>query len=467
MATLEKRGGITRRKLLASSGALAITPVLASLLAACSSQSPAPATSSGSGATSGQPAATTAPQKANPNVRFWHPTQTLGDMIVKEYQKTNGDLKLTFELGEFDTNTKTMATLAAGNPPDISYLGRWQGPDLAVRNAIYALDDRIKTAQSWQWSDVWKRLQTDSIQWGKTWVVPYATDTRAFFYNTTLMEQAGLDPSKPPTTWQELASQSVKATKKDSSGKVDTIGFTPTFGNPPTYLMFYSLLWMLGSDVVNADHTKAILTEKGGEALSMMKDLMDQQGGYQAATAFTKGLTLSQGIDAFSAGKVTFAMNGEWVFANWDKYSPNLKYGVIPGPVDPPQTEHFNYDGGGGWYYFKKGQNPDGAWKFTEFLMGHDFYTNYADQAGSIPALQTVAKDWAAKDKRRETFVATAATVHWIPIVVGTLDMLTFISTMWDDVLFGKSPADQAMKKAADGVQGILDKNNSYPTPEG
>lgn len=160
-------------------------------------------------------------------------------------------------------------------------------------------------------------------------------------------------------------------------------------------------------------------------------------------------------------------MNGEWVFANYDKYAPKLDYGFIPGPVYSPNTEHLNYDGGGGWYYFKKGKNPDGAWQLTEFFMGKDFYTAFADMSGGIPALQPVADAWAAKDKRRQVFEETAATVHWIPIVVGTLDAGNILSTMWDNILIGKAPVDQELKKAADGIQAILDKNNSYPPPQG
>lgn len=323
MARYALRDSTSRRRLLAAAGKLVTLSGAVSLLAACGGAQATAPSPSGPAATAapttaaagaapttaaaGAPAATApaaAASKATGEVVFWYPTQTLGDMLVKEYTKAHSDIKPQFVLGEYDSNTKTMAALAAGTPPDLSYLGRWQGPDLAVRNAIFALDNRIKQAQSWTWSDVWPRLQKDAVQWGKTWVVPYSTDTRAFFYNKTLMQKAGLDPEKPPTTWQDMAAQAIKGTTKDSAGKIDTIGFTPTFGNPPTFLLFYSLLWILGSDVVNEDHTKVILQDKGAEAMKLIKDLMDQQGGYEQASAFTKSLTLGTGLDAFSVGKV-------------------------------------------------------------------------------------------------------------------------------------------------------------------
>src|SRR6185312_5359873 len=188
MASFGARHQASRRQLLAVIGKFAAASAAIPLLAACGGTgAAAPSTAAATTSAASAAASSSAPVKAaSGSVVFWHPTQTLGDWIVQQYNKTNPQLKVQFVLGEFDTNTKTMATLAAGDPPDMSYLGRWQGPDLAVRNAIFAMDAKIKLAQSWKWSDVWPRLQQDSTQWGKIWVVPYATDTRAFFFNKTL-----------------------------------------------------------------------------------------------------------------------------------------------------------------------------------------------------------------------------------------------------------------------------------------
>ncbi|HEV8636445.1 MAG TPA: extracellular solute-binding protein [Chloroflexota bacterium] len=471
MASTFSLGSVSRRRLLLSSASAA----LAAVLAACgpaASPTTAPTTAPAGGSTQAaagatKPAAGAPGAKPAGEVRMWFPWEDRADFMVKEQAKAQPDVKLKFEVGEYDSSTKTMASLAAGNPPDFSFLGRWQTCDLAVRNGIFALDDRIKDARSWKWDDVWSRLQKDSTSWGKKWIVPYSTDTRALYYNKELMKQTGLDPEKPPKVWNDLVEQAAKGTKKDSSGKIDVIGYTPTFGNPPTFLTFYSMLWMFGSDIANEERSKVTLQEKGTQAMTLVKELMDKQGGYEQASAFTKALTLGQGLDAFSAGKVVLAMHTNGVLANYDKYAPNLQYGLAPGVTYPPNTEPFNYDGGGGLFYFKKAKNPDGAWAVTDFLMGKEFYFTWFDQLSFLPALRTVAEDWAKKDKRREVFASTANTVHWIPITVGALEAVNHVSKMWDDILLGKTPMDQALKTAADNIQQVLDKHNSYPPPQG
>ncbi len=415
-------------------------------------------------ATPAGPAAAGQPATASEFI-FWFPTQPQGEYLMKAFNDGGHGVKAKWELGEYDSSTKIIAAIAAGNPPPLAYLGRWQTTDLAVRNALVVLDDAIATAKTFKWENIWERLQKDSISWGKKWTVPYTTDTRALFYNKKLMSEAGLDPEKPPLTWDETREMAVKMTKKDAAGRLDQIGFTPSFGNPPVYLMFLTVLWCLDSDMVNTDMSKITITEKGEEAMTFLKQVMDDQGGYEGAVAFTKGLSLAEGIDAFSAGKVGLAMNGQWVLSSYDKYAPDLEYGMIPGPVFPKYNVHANYDGGGGWFFFKQGKQFNEAWQFVETVMEPKTYLAYADEFSALPARSDVGAEWAKKDPRREVFVATANTVRWIPIFAGVLETLSFLATMFDNVLIGgKSMADE-LQTAQAKMQTLLDKHNAYPVP--
>jgi hypothetical protein len=207
--------------------------------------------------------------------------------------------------------------------------------------------------------------------------------------------------------------------------------------------------------------------EKGPDAMAYLKKVMDQQGGYEAATAFTKALTPGQGLDAFSIGSVGLAMNGNSTPGNYDKYSPNLKYSLSKGPLFPQFGEPANYDGGGGLFFFKKGKNFDGAWALAQFMMDQPFYIKFSNQFNSMPARSDVATDWAKADSRREIFAATANTVHWIPIIAGTMGILSYMQTMFDNVMFGKDTIDKALPAFAAQVQTIVDEFNSFAPPTG
>lgn len=386
-------------------------------------------------------------------------------MMRDQFNESGAGFQAKWELGEYDTNTKTMASLAAGTPPPISLLGRWQVGDLAVRNAILTLDDSVSAATTFSWDNIWERLQQDSISWGKKWIIPYTTDTRALYYNKDVMAEAGLDPESPPATWDELYDAAVQLTKRDAAGRLDQIGFTPSFGNPPVHLMFLTMIWCMDSDMVNEDMTQVTISEKGTEAMQFLKELMDAQGGYEEASAFTKSLTLAEGIDAFSAGRVGLAMNTNGRLLNYDRYSPDLNYALTTGPVFPEYDIVANYDGGGGWYFFKEGGDYERAWEFLEFLMSPDFYLGYADRFHMMPARSDVGTDWAEIDPRREIFISTANTVKWIPIFAGVLETLGDLATMFDNILIGGADITEEIAAAEEKIQAVLDTHNEYPVP--
>ncbi len=436
---------LTRRKFLQMAGVSGATLALA----ACATAT-APSTQAGG----------SAPSAAGDHLVFWHPTEEWGKYMEDAFNKSNQGFTAEWQLGEYDENTKTMAVLAAGNPPSISLLGRWQHPDLAARDAIYVLDDYLETSPTFKWENLWKRLQNEALFRDKKFVIPYTTDTRAFFYNKDVMKEAGLDPEKPPTTWEDLHDVSVKVLKKDAGGRIERLGFTPTFGNPPVFVLFFTLNWCVGQSELNEDRTKAtIATPEAEQAMIYIKQLMDDQGGYEAAGAFTKALTLAEGIDAFSAGLVAFAMNGNWTLKGYDKYSPDLNYGMIPGPIFKQYNIPANYDGGGGWYFFKKGPTIDLAYKFANFVIEKEFMTKICDNFGALPSRSDVGEDWAKLDeKKRRIFVSTAETVHWPALAPYYLELYGAVATMWDNILIGGNDIKQELQTAQDAMQVILDK---------
>lgn len=475
---MEDRKFVRRREFLKRAGLGTASVLLAACGAAPAAQTPteAPAAAPTDAPAAAAPteAAAAAPTEAPAEVKpttappspdgvefiFWHPDEEQGPFIQDAFNKAGMGATAKWQMGEYDENTKTMAALAAGTPPPVSYLGRWQHPDLAARGAIVDLDEYISTSSVFKWDNLWKRLQKESLFQGKKYVIPYTTDTRALFYNKTAMKDAGLDPEKPPTTWEDLQQMSMKVLKKDSAGRLDRIGFTPTFGNPPVFVLFFTLLWCTGESEVNEDRTKAtIATPQGKEVMEFIKGLMNEQGGYEQAGAFTKSLTLADGIDAFSAGKVVFAMNANALPKKYAQYSPDLDYGMIEGPAFKKYGIAANYDGGGGWYFFKQGKNLDASYKLTEFALEKEFMTQISDKWSNMPARSDVGEAWAKlNEKDRRIFVKSAETVRWPAIAPYYLELYGPLATMWDNVLIGGKPIESELQTAQESIQAVLDK---------
>ncbi len=54
----------------------------------------------------------------------------------------------------------------------------------------------------------------------KLYSMPFNTSTPILYYNKNMFKEAGLDPAKPPQTFEEVAAAARKLTVKDNAGKV-------------------------------------------------------------------------------------------------------------------------------------------------------------------------------------------------------------------------------------------------------
>src|SRR5207244_276116 len=66
--------------------------------------------------------------------------------------------------------------------------------------------------------DFWPALHANAVVDGELYGVPFHNSTPLLYYNVEHFKEAGLDPSKPPRTWAELADAAKKLTKGDRYG---------------------------------------------------------------------------------------------------------------------------------------------------------------------------------------------------------------------------------------------------------
>lgn len=423
-------------------------------------------------------APTAIPPKAKPTGEFTFWTHAFGvsdkvnmtpvEWMEKKFnEEVGGELGITAigqPAGEWNQPIKHMAAIAAGSPPDVSFTGRHLTADLAVRGAVVNIDEAVDNAKHFKWDDIWSRLGQDALTWGKKWIVPYSTDTRALYYNKKLLSEAGFDPEKPPETLERMLEMCPKLTKKDEGGRLDTIGYTPSFGNPPVHLAFYSALWCLESATVDSTMTKSTIMDKGEEAMIYLKNLMDAQGGYEDAVAFTKSITVAEGLDAFSGGMVALAMHSNGAYNRYVKLDLPFEWDMAMGPVFEGRPEPFNYDGGGGWITFKTGKQ-DVAFEFVDWLMDFDVYKEYAIIFEGMPSRVDVGEAWAADDPGRQIFLDTANTVHWIPIYAGIMEEIGHVATMFNNVLIGGNDIVEELEIADGKIQSLLNNWGAYSVP--
>jgi putative chitobiose transport system substrate-binding protein len=101
-----------------------------------------------------------------------------------------------------EMETKILSSVAAKTAPDVVNLNPQFASKLAEKKALVDMGKAISSSDiDSYFPNIWKANQLDNITFGLPWYV--ATDIT--IYNRSLFEKAGLDPTKPPKTFAELA----------------------------------------------------------------------------------------------------------------------------------------------------------------------------------------------------------------------------------------------------------------------
>jgi sn-glycerol 3-phosphate transport system substrate-binding protein len=292
------------------------------------------------------------------------PLTKLVDKLVQEFEAENPDIsvKAIYSGNYSDTMTKAMTSLKGGNPPHLSVILSTEIFTLIDNDAILAFDDLVTTSEEKQWlGKFYPALMENSRTGGKTWSIPFQRSTIVMYYNKDAFRKAGLDPDKPPATWEELAEMGKKLVMKDASGKVTQWGLEiPSTGYP--YWMFGALSKQNSEVLMNDAGTETYFDNPGVvQALEFWENLGQKQeimpkGTIEWGTLRTDFLEQKTAIMWHSTGNLTAV-----------KKNASFDFGVA---MLPAKKERGTPTGGGNFYIFKKTTPEEraAALKFVQWM---------------------------------------------------------------------------------------------------
>jgi arabinogalactan oligomer/maltooligosaccharide transport system substrate-binding protein len=240
--------------------------------------------------------------------------------LVKEFEAAHKDIKVKYVNVPFGQAQNKFDTAAgATGAPDILRSEVGWTPAFAKKGFFLPLDgtDALADQDTFQ-PNLIKQAQYD----GKTYGVPFVTDTLALVYNKDLFEKAGI--TEAPKSWDDL--KKAAATVKDKTG-VD--GY---WGSTQAYYA-QSFLYGDGTDTVDVDAKKiTVNSAEAKKAYGTWLDLFDGKGLHKADTTADAYAHIQ---DAFVNGKVASIVQGPWEITNFYKGSAfkdkaNLGIATVP-----------------------------------------------------------------------------------------------------------------------------------------
>lgn len=436
----------TRRRLTGDVlGAAAASPLFAATLA----------TACGGGQGAAQPAS---PSAVRGPVEFWHIwssgpskdwlTQALAGLREKAPQLQVQELAQDF--WTFQQKVTTAAT--AGTPPDVTLADSGTSPLRGLSGENAALDarmsrDRVKLA------DLVDYQARETVYGGKTWGLPFRPDTRILFHNKSMLQGAGLDPAKPPATWDDLWSQSERLTKKGGDGKYSQLGFYPGLGN----VWFWTMAWTNGAEFVDAKNVPTLNTRAHLETLEWFVRWA-QRYDHGAIMDWNKELSASPESSPFYLEKLAFIVNTNPFEASLKRYAPNLSRGVA---LLPYRMRKASWGAGFDLELLAGGKNPDGAWELIRWLALDAEMNRKAIQLTSqLVALKATNEEAQfTKDPVWKTVVESLAITRNRPQVPEVPRWSAILNTHVNAAIEGKESPKDALEQAQAESMAEFEKN--------
>jgi multiple sugar transport system substrate-binding protein len=354
---------------------------------------------------------------------------------------------------------KILTAVLSGDPPDVvnqvTPVAKW-----ASRMALVALDDYIARDRfdtSAFFSSLWGEMKWQ----GHVFAIPVFSGSYALFYNRELFREAGLDPDRPPRTWDEVWQYNARLVKRDAKGQIVRMGFIPNYGNLMTSML---MAWELGAKFLSDDGKTVHLDDP-----AMVKGLEWTVKFYEAypredVAAFMAGFGFAD-QHGFIARKVAMMVLDSGFPDQIKLYRPNLDYGVamIPSFEGCPTASA----SGSWWMAIPRGaKNPEAAWQFMKHAASKQAQLREVQmtEESLFPANKLAAADPEfINSRQREIFVAQMEYSHSPSIVPMAHDVFwrEFLGAQ-ERAIYGKQSPEEALKDGERVLQGILDEALAY-----
>lgn len=260
----------------------------------------------------------TLPPDSNPGaVRLFNNT-------VRAFERDNPGNRIVGNNNPYDPAT-FFARVSAGQAEDATQSYFTEPPLLIKRNAVA---DITELAQKWphfaSYNEGIASIVTDPAS-NKIYGIPVTGYTLTLWYNRKLFSEAGLDPDKPPTTWEELRDYAKQLTSSSVAGFAETS--TQNQGG----WHFTNWMYSAGGDMQSADGTQALFnSEQGVSILQLLKDMRFTDQSLTKQQLFTQNDTLQ----LLATGKVAMTiMAPDQLSTLKTQFQANLEdFGIGPMP---------------------------------------------------------------------------------------------------------------------------------------
>jgi sn-glycerol 3-phosphate transport system substrate-binding protein len=308
------------------------------------------------------------------------PLTAIVDGLCSDYQKQTGVTVEAVYAGDYSqTLIKTTTAIKGGEGPHFAVLLAAEMHSLQDLDILVSLDEIGLDVDAKKWLDgFYPAFLANSHADDKTWSVPFQRSTAIFYYNKAAFKEAGLDPDKFPTTWDELAETAAKLVQKDGSGKITRWGIkmASDLGNAQ---------WTFGALANQAE--QILMNQAGTEVYFNQPKTIEAMAFWQSLSA--KYHATPDGVSSWPQLSPDFLSGNTAIIQHTTGNLTNVRSkAAFPFGVAGLAGKHSPHTvvGGGNLYFFKHA-NPDerkAALNFARFVSAPERAAEWSIKTGYI-----------------------------------------------------------------------------------
>ncbi len=357
-------------------------------------------------------------------ITFWHSfvsaTQPALNALIRDFEAEHPGIRVRAQyVPSGDALIQRLITsIQSRTAPDISWIHSDFLQNLVEADAIYRMDHFISGENGLSdedLADIYPAL-LQAASWKDTlYSLPMEATNLGLIYNRELFRQAGLDPDRPPATWEELRDYARKLTvDKTGNGNFDQVGFFipvyPSAGPLSSWMVWqwYPYLWQAGGFEIDEAQSEVLYDrEPGIRSLTLWKQMYEEMN--------LRSFSIDYEV-TFASQQLAMVMDGPWSLPRYRQLS-RLDWGVGPLPRGPEQSA--TIVGGEYLTIFKQSKAPDAAWTFVKWILKPETQARWSIDSGYLPVRRSVRQ---------------------VPEFIEYLDQYPEVKVFVDQMDTGKSP---------------------------
>lgn len=299
-------------------------------------------------------------------------TQALWEEIIAGFNEEHPDIDVQLEVQSWDNISDVVSTrLQANDPPDILNFNAYAA--FAEDGLLYPVEEVMSAERIDDFQESFRELGTVD---GEFYGIPLLASARALFYNTELLEAAGV--SEPPQTWEELQAAAQAVTDSGSIGYLMPLGSEEAQAETSIFTFGAGGSWGDGEELT-------VVTPENVEGVTFMKQMIDAGVTQPDPGASDRTPT----FDLFLQGQAAMAMGLPPNVAQAEE--AGLSFGVTPIPTKSGETSTL----GVADYImaFDTGEEKQEAIQaFFDYFFTTENYLTFTDTEQFLPTLVSAAE---------------------------------------------------------------------------